>query len=189
MTIEELLQRVGMHPLALVVLLALAPAVSAMVGLLHGRGGGGASPWKYLHSALVYAACIPGMFAVVLTVYALFFRNDSLLRVNVLVYFLPIVTMAATLLLTRRAVHTFDEVPGFGRLWGLMLMLGVSLGVAFALHRMHFGIFFLGPLAQLAVIAAAVFALLQYAAGRMQGKPDDRSPADVLRDAMRDRKP
>ncbi len=188
MTIEELLRIVGTHPLALVGLLALAPILSAVVGLVHGREGGGVSPWKYLHSLLVYVACIPGMFAVVLTVYALFFRNDSLLRVNLLLYFLPIVTMAATLLLNRRAVRSFDEIPGFGRLWGLMLMLGVSLGIAFALHRMHFGIFFLGPLAQLAVIAAAVFALLQYAAGRIQGKPDDRTVADVLRDSTRDKK-
>ncbi len=187
MTIEELLRIIGTHPLALVGLLALAPALSAVIGLMHEPGAGGVSPWKYLHSLLVYIACVPGMFAVVLTVYALFFRNESLLRVNLLVYFLPIVSMAATLLLTRRAVRSFDEVPGFGRLWGFMVMLGVSLGIAFALHRMHFGIFFLGPLAQLAVIAAAVFALLQYAAGRIQGKPDSRTVADVLRDSTKEK--
>jgi hypothetical protein len=128
MTVEYLISRLSQHPLSLAWVLLAVPLLSGVANLAHGKGAGGTAPWKYLHAACIYAACIPGMFSVVLTVYALFFRNLDLLGVNVLVYFLPIASMAATLLSTRRAVQSFDEVPGFGRLSGLMIMLGLSLG-------------------------------------------------------------
>jgi len=170
MTLEDLLQILAAHPGPVAGALVLPALLSWLVSQLHATGEGGVSPWKYAYAVLLYAACVPGMFAAVLSGYALFFRNENLLQVNLLVYFLPILTMIATLLLIRRAVRSFDLVPGFGRLSGLMVILGVSFAVAFALHRFRFGIFFFGPLAQLGVIALAIFALLPWAAGRVAGR-------------------
>lgn len=76
--------------------------------------------WLSRHP-LALAGALPGVpdvFSAVLSVYALFFRNADLLGVIVLVHFLPIASMAATLILTSCAVRSLDEVPGFDRLSG-----------------------------------------------------------------------
>ena len=56
-----------------------------------------------------------GLFAAVITAYGLFFTRTNLLEVNLLVYALPIVSMAFTLLAVRRNVE-FESIPGFDRL-------------------------------------------------------------------------
>ena len=105
--------------------------------------------------------CIPGIFAAVLTAYTLFFGNESLLDANVLIYFLPIATMVVTLVLIRKRV-SFDDVPGFDRLSGLMVLMACSFAIALALHKTHIFIGFFGSVEMLFVLAAGVFALLKW---------------------------
>jgi len=181
MTIDDLIQLIEKYPLILACVLGVPPLAALAVGTLHGERNGGATPWKYLYAVLVYATCIPGIFASVLTGYLLFFRNENILKLNVLVYLLPIVAMAVCLLLIRRNIASFDDVPGFGRLSGLMLILAISFAVAFALHRLYFGIVFLAPLAQLGAIALVVFAMLHWGAGKVSGKRETRSLTDVIK--------
>jgi hypothetical protein len=78
-------------------------------------------------------------------------------------------------------VNSFEEIPGFGRLSGLMLLLGLSFAAAFVLHRLTVGIFFVAPLAQLGVIAVAVFALLHWGMNKLGGKEEKRSLTDVVK--------
>ena len=181
MTLDDLLQLLGKNPLVLVGALGVPPLAALLLGAVHGAKNGGHLPWKYLYTLLVYATCIPGMFASVLTGYLFLFRNENLLKLDLLVYVLPIVAMIASLLLIRRNVASFDEIPGFGRLSGLMLLMALSFAAAFALHRLNFGIVFLAPLAQLGVIAIAVFALLHWGMNKFSGKPETRSLTDVVK--------
>jgi hypothetical protein len=166
MTLRELIALVGGHPAPLVVGFTALPLLTWLLGRLHGRGQGEGPPWRYLYSALVYLACIPGMLSAVLTAYALFFTRENLLDLNVLVFLLPIVSMVATLALIGSAVR-FEQIPGFDRLSGLMLTLAVSFGVALALHRTRIWLVFGAPLAALLVIGLAVFVLLRLGTGLM----------------------
>jgi hypothetical protein len=180
-TIEDLIQALERQPAILACGLLCPALLALLLGFMHGKRGGGSAPWKYVYMILVYAAAIPGMFACVLTAYALLFRNANLLTMNMLVYFLPIVAMAVTLILIHRNINSFDEVPGFDRLSGLMVMLAVSFAAAFVLHRMHFGIVFFGTLGQFVIIAVAAFAMLKWATGKMAGS-EQRPLADALGD-------
>ena len=101
------------------------------------------------------------MFASVLTAYALFFGHENLLGVNLLVYFLPIVSMVVTLVFIRKSVP-FDAVPGFDRLSGLMVMVGCSFAVALAIQKTNIWIFFGGSIERLLALAGGVFALLKW---------------------------
>jgi hypothetical protein len=161
MTTRELIQLAGQHPLVLAVAFVVPPAAAWAAGRLHERGRGGAAPWKYFYSALVYLACVPGMFAGVLTAYALFISHENLLDVNPLVYFLPVVSMVVTLVLVRKNV-TFDEVPGFDRLSGLMIMVACSFAAALAIQKTNIWIFFGGSIEKLFLLAGGVFALLKW---------------------------
>jgi hypothetical protein len=163
MTTRELIQHADQHPIALAAAWVAPLLVAWATGRLHPRGGGGAGPWKYLYAVLVYFVCVPGMFAGVLTAYTLFFSRENLLDVSLLVYFLPIVSMILTLVLIRKNV-SFDEVPGFDRLSGLMVMVGCSFAVALAIQRTKIWIVFGGSIERLFILAAGIFALLKWGA-------------------------
>ena len=176
MTTNELLQQAGQHSLLLAAAFVALPVMAWLVGQMHPDGCGGASPWKYLYAVLVYLACVPGMFAAVITAYTLFFIHENLLEVNPLVYFLPIVAMGVTIVLIRKRV-AFDEVPGFDRLSGLMTMVACSFGIALAIQKTNIFLFFGGSIGLLFALALGVFALLKWGShmlfrGRHEPKPN-----------------
>ncbi len=173
MTPREWLDLVAAEPLWMAGLLAGPPLLALLLGLLLPRGAGNESPWKYLYSVLVYAACVPGMFGAVLTLYLLLFVGQNLLDVNALVTLGPLASMAATLAIAGRSV-SFRPLPGFGRLSGLMVMLGLTFGVLFALSRTRLWIVFGGSIFLLIAIGAFVFALFKWG-GHMAFRRSDQA--------------
>ena len=163
MTIRDLIHQADQHPVVLSAALSAPPLIALVAGRWHGRGPGAAGAWRYVYSVLVYLACVPGMFAGVLTAYTLFFSRENLLDTNLLVYFLPIVSMVVTLVLIRQNV-SFEEVPGFDRLSGLMVMVACSFAVALAIQKTKIWIFFGGSIERLFILAAGIFGLLKWGA-------------------------
>jgi hypothetical protein len=172
MTLRELIQSSGQHWVPLCSTLVAVPIVSILLGMTHRRGDGGNAPWKFGYSILVYLACIPGIFASVLTAYSLFFSNENLLDANLLIYFLPITTMIVTLVAIRKRVP-FEQVPGFDRLSGLMVLLGCSFAIALALHKTRLFIGFFGSAGMLFALAAGVFVIMRWAASRLFRSPSE----------------
>ena len=158
MTARDLIQLADREPWLPIAVFAAIPLLALLVGLIHGRGNGAGSPWRYVYSVLVYLACVPGMIAVVLIGYSLFFVRENLLDVSLTVYALPIVSMVATLLAIRRQV-AFAAIPGFDRLSGLLLTIAASFAIALAIDRSRIWIFFGGSLGKLLLLATAVFLL------------------------------
>lgn len=161
MTTREFIQAIDSHPFILVGAFALPPLLAWACALVHGRNRGGLAPWTYVYSVLVYAVCIPGLFAAVLTAYALFFTRENLLDASLPVYFLPIVSMVVTLVRIRKSV-SFDKVPGFDRLSGLMVMIGLSFAIALAIDRTRIWVWFGGSVQTLFLLAVGVFGLLKW---------------------------
>src|SRR5678816_4338447 len=140
MTTRELIQKTDSHPWLIAGLFIALPALAWLSGRLHAKGNGGNSPWKYVYSVLVYLACVPGLFAAVITAYTLFFTRENLLDVNPVVYLVPIVSMVVTLVLIRQNVD-FDLVPGFDRLSGLMVMMACAFALVLAISRTRIFVF------------------------------------------------
>jgi len=172
MSARELLDLAGRHPAALLALGLLPPIAALVLGWIHGRGGGAGSPWRYIYALLVYASCVPGVGAAVVTAYTLFFTRENLLDKNLLVYGLPIVSMALTLGLIRKNV-AFDDVPGFDRLSGLLTLIAVTFVVLLAIRKTFVGVIFVGSIAKLAVLAALVFALLRWGTRALLRRGDE----------------
>lgn len=160
------------HLLALVAFFVLPPVLAWICGRIHGQGNGVNSPWKYIYSVLVYAVCIPGLLASVLTGYGLFFRNENMLDVNLAVYVLPIISMIVTLIFIHKTVN-FENVPGFDRISGLMVMIGCSFVIALAIQKTRIWIFFGGSIAMLFALAAGIFALLKWGAYMLFRRRDE----------------
>src|SRR5215471_1821155 len=161
MTINDLTHLAGKYPLILTAVFVALPLIAWLLGKIHSPGCGGGIPWKYFYSVLVYLACIPGMFAAVLTAYKLFITKENLEDVNLLVYVLPFVSMIVTLIFIRKTV-SFELIPGFNRLSGLMVMIGCSFAIALAILKTNIWIFFGGSLEKLFLLAAGAFALLKW---------------------------
>jgi hypothetical protein len=160
-TVRELTQVADSHPWLLAGLFAALPLLGWLNGVVSGHGRGRHSRWNYVYSGLVYLACIPGVFAAVLTAYSLFFRNENLLDVNLLVYLLPILSMVVTLVLIRRNIE-FDAIPGFDRLSGLMTVMACSFGIALAIHKTRIFVGFFGSIEMFFILAGGIFALIKW---------------------------
>ncbi len=160
MSIQDFMDYLGGHPLITAGALAAIPLLTLLWGLLHKRERSPLAPWKYGYSVFVYASCIPGVFAAILIAYALFFTRSNLLKVNVLVYFLPPLSMATTLLIIRSRVD-FAALPGFGRLWGLILLIGLSFGLALAIDRTRIFLGFFASIDRLFILVGALFVILK----------------------------
>ncbi|HMX40890.1 MAG TPA: hypothetical protein PKD78_11200, partial [Saprospiraceae bacterium] len=88
-------------------------------------------------SALVFLACVPGIFAAALAVYLfLFERGHSIFQADLLTQVLPIVSMIATLAIVRQNAP-FEYIPGFGKLSNLMFMIGAVFMLMYFLNRLH----------------------------------------------------
>ena len=172
MTIRELIDAAAARPLLLVALGVTPPLFALVFGRLHAPRGGAASPWRYLYAVLVYLVCIPGVGAAVLTAYTLFFTGENLLDKNLLIYALPIVSMALTLFLIGRAA-SFDDIPGFDRLSGLITLVAVTFLLLLVVHKLFIGIFFGASITMLLVIGAFVFAVLKWSTQAVFRNPDE----------------
>ena len=161
MTTREFIAMAGQHWLVLLAMFLVPPVAAWLCGVAHGNGCGGNTPWKYCYSVLVYLTCVPGTFAAVITGYTLFFTRENLMDVNPLVYFLPLASMVVTLVLIHKNV-SFDLVPGFDRLEGLMVMIACSFVLALAIQKTRIWIVFGGSIGRLFLLAAAIFALLKW---------------------------
>lgn len=175
MTTREFIQTADSHPWILTAAFVGLPLLAWICGCVHATGQGRTSPWKYIYALLVYAACIPGLFAAVLVGYSLFFTKENLLDASLLMYFLPIASMIATLVAIRRNV-SFDDVPGFDRLSGLMVMLGLSFATALAIDRTRIWIWFGGSVDRLFLLAAGVFVLMKWGCHTLFRNQDEPRP-------------
>ena len=178
MTTNDLIQLANGHLLALLIFFVSLPVIAWLCGLAHWRGNGGNSPWKYIYSVLVYAVCIPGLLSSIVTGYTVFFVRGNMLDVNLAVYILPIVSMIVTLILIHKTVD-FENVPGFDRISGLMVMIGCSFVIALVIDKTRIWILFHSPIATLFVMAAGIFALLKwgtYMLFRRRDEPKQAAP-------------
>lgn len=135
MTLGDFFRLCAEHPAILLFLLIALPISALLAGIL-GKGEGHNTPWKYLYSVLVYLTCIPGVFAITLTVYLLLFEKQSIMSTNIYTQILPVISMILTLAIIRRNV-SLELIPGFGKLSGLITVIAVVMIVFWILDRMR----------------------------------------------------
>ena len=165
MTIQDLIHLLGKHPFVLLALFT-APAVLAWILSIKFKSGAITKPWKFLFSALTYAVCVPGIFSLVLIGYTMFFQRGDLTEVNILVYFLPLLSMILTLSLIKKSI-AFDDIPGFERLSSLMIILAITFIIALGIEKSRLWILFHGSIFLLFGIAAFLYILLHLSLKRL----------------------
>ena len=135
--------------------------VFAIVAGIIGKGEGHLSPWKYLYSALIYITCIPAIFIVFLSLYALIFERASIAETNLLTQIVPVISMIATLLIVKSNV-ALDRIPGFGKISGFLLMIVAASIMVAIMMKMRLIIFSYMPIQQVGLIFLAIFAVIYF---------------------------
>lgn len=133
MTLRDLLVYVGNHPESVVLYFAILPIAALLLAWIAGAEGRN-SPWNYLYSAVIYLSAVPGIFALSLNIYIFLFERGSIMNLDVYTQLLPILSMILTLGIVRRNVD-LSYVPGFGKLSGLLMLIGATIALMWLVDR------------------------------------------------------
>ncbi len=165
MTLRLWLQQIAQQETLLLSVFIGIPLFT-LLGFLLPRKARYARWMQWTYSVLIHAICLPGTFSLALLAYQLLFTRENLLDVNVLVYFLPPLSMGLTLFLLRQQI-TFQLVPGFRRLIGLMGLMAMAFFILLILNKLFVGIFFGGSIIQLLGIGLLMYLAIRWCWARL----------------------
>lgn len=168
MTLQQLFDSIGQNPTFILFFFIGLPIIAFVMTWVTGEDSY-KSPWSMIYSGLIYAVCIPGIFATMLVAYTMFFENKSLLNVNWVVYFLPIISMIATLLILSRKLH-LEYIPGFDKISGMIFMIIAASMVIFLLSRMRIWTVFIGSIWHLFGLFIVLLIVFRFGFKRMFAK-------------------
>jgi hypothetical protein len=135
MTLRALFEFWGDHPHFLVVYFSVLPLIAWLTGLLFWFSG--SEGWiRLLYAALVYLACVPGVMSLAFSIYLFAFERSSVMDADLLLQVMPVLSMFVTLFVIRRRI-SFDAIPGFERISGLIISISAVLILMFLMDRLR----------------------------------------------------
>ena len=167
MTLKDVFDYLTANP-NLVLFLTVAIPVSALLIGLFSKGEGHLSPWRYLYSFLIYSVCVPGIFILMFNVYLFLFERQSIWDLNLYTQILPIVLMIITLAIIRNSV-SLDDIPGFEKLGGLLVMITAILMIMWFIDKTRIVVFTYMPFSQVLLIMVGLLVVVRYAWKRIAG--------------------
>lgn len=159
MTLKDFFDLIGQNPIWLLVYFLMIPITALLAGIF-GKGEGHLTPWRQLYSTLIYLVAVPGLFAISLSIYFFLFERRSILDTDVFNQIVPVLSMIATLLLIRRNVN-MDKIPGFGKISGLMMMIGTALLLMWMVDRTRIWVVSYLPFHQVLLIFAGLLLIIR----------------------------
>ena len=150
----------GANPFYPVFFFLILP-IAALLGNIMAKGEGHLNPWCFYYTFLVYLSVIPGIFAILLNAYHIFFEKRSIYNMNLMVEALPIVSMVFTLFLIKRNVD-YKDIPGFGKMTGFLGTIGGLMLIFFILDKMRLFVFSYLPIQWLVLILVGLFLLIRF---------------------------
>ncbi len=174
MTLQNIFESVATNNFLLIYYFLIIPILALVIGLISGKDAK-ENPWRYLFSVVVYLVCVPGIFSIVLCGYSVGFEQQNLLEVNVLVYFLPIASMMGTLAIVKQKLDLVD-VPGFGRISGLIMVLAATFVLVLLLQKTRIWIVVVGSVWHLVGVVAILFLMMKFGLDRFmkRSSPSER---------------
>ncbi len=165
MTVQDFLNWFSNHPNLLLGYFAIILACT-LIGLLFVKPSNFKPPINYFYGILIYAVTIPGLLSLVLLLYSFFFLKINLLQLDLVTYFVPLLFMIVALVIINKTIP-MSQIPGFGKLSGLFIIIIITFIITYVLQRMFFGVFFVGRLQYLLLFFLALLFGLKIAWDRI----------------------
>ncbi len=160
MTLQDFFNLLGDNPEYLLFYFLMLPVTALLAGFMKGNDEGHAAPWRYMYSTLIYLACVPGVFAVTLSIYFFLFERRSILQTDVYTQILPVASMLATLFIIRKSVN-LSYIPGFEKMGGLIMMISAALGMMWFIDRTRIFAFIHVPFQAVIVIFVVLLVVIR----------------------------
>ena len=144
MTLKEFFDLLAANPIYIIAFFLLIP-LTAFIGTLIGKEEEEEPVWKVFYSTLIYLVAVPGIFSVTLNVYLFLFERRSIMEADVYTQVLPIFSMFVTLMLIQKAVN-LNNLPGFGKLSGLIWMIGAVMLIMWFMEKTRIYVFSYMPI-------------------------------------------
>ncbi len=167
MTLREFFDLLAQNPILLLFYFGILP-FTALLARWLGSEEGHLPPWKYLYSVLIYLICVPGVFAVTLSVYLFLFERRSIFDTDIYTQIIPVISMLLTLFLIRSNVD-LDRIPGFQKLSGLITMIAATLVFMWFIDRTRIYVFSYLPMSQVLLIFVVLFLVIRFGWSRFFG--------------------
>lgn len=161
MTIQDLLD-LSLNFQKEIVYFFIAIPFLAFVSMLFKKKHWSNKAIKLFNSVLVYLVSIPWILSFLLMLYSLFMLGSNVLELNALLYFLPIVSMFWTYWIIQKNVW-LKEVPWFGKISSLLLLISLSFIVLLILQKMFIWIIFIGSIWHIIWLFAIIFIAMKIA--------------------------
>jgi len=165
MTLHDLFNQVSSNYWPVALYFILLPGMAWIVGQVA-TGSSDVKFWGLVYAVLVYAVCIPGIFAFTLNIYLFLFERQSIWKANIILQFLPIISMALTLMIIKQKIP-FSLIPGFGKLSGFLTLIAALIGVMWFMDRIHLVAFIYVPFIYIVVGFVATLLLIRFAWSKM----------------------
>ena len=166
MTLRDVFDALSGQPIFLFLLLVAVPAVAFLVNVVSGETADEIWKWRYVYATLVYLACIPGVFAITLSIYLFLFERQSIWNTNLALQVLPILTMVGTLMLIRRKMP-FNYIPGFGKLSGFLTLIAAIMSIMWVVDRTRIYAISYIPFSYIIIGFVALLLIIRFAWSRM----------------------
>lgn len=161
MTLRDLFDQVSSNYWPLAMYFILLPVIAWLVGQIA-HGSRDVQFWGIVYAILVYAVCIPGIFALTLNIYLFLFERQSIWQANMIIQFLPVISLALTLMIIKQKIP-FSQIPGFGKLSGFLTLITALIGVMWFLDRIHLVAFIYVPFVYIVVGFVGTLLLIRFA--------------------------
>ncbi len=173
MTVNELMQALEPFQGAIALWLVALPLLTYGLGALLQKGSRRLTRW--LLAAAIYLAVIPGTCTAVIILYMLLFARENLLReMHLVLHLLPVASMIATLWGASR-LEDFDAIPGFDRIQGFLMLVGLSFAGLLFVHKTFIGLVFFAKFEYLLILLGGVLVVWRLGVARLFRRPHDTS--------------
>ena len=168
MTLGEFFEMIGRNPNLVLFYFIALPLTAFLAGVL-GKEEGHLSPWKYLYSTIIFLVCVPGIFAITLNIYMFLFERRSIMDANLYTQVLPVFFMLFTLWIISRNVK-FEEIPGFNKISGLVMIIAAVLLVMWIMEKTHIIAITFMPFYYVFIIFGVLFLAIRFCMKKMLAK-------------------
>ncbi len=161
MTLQDIFAKASADPLPILFYFICLPILAFVLNWIA-KDESHKSPWNYVYSTIIFLVSIPGIFSIILCVYSMFFEPENLLKLNALVYFLPIVSMIATYMIISQETQ-LSNLPGFDKISGLVMLLAVTFIAILIIQKTRIWVVFAGNMTHLLILFLVLFLAFRFA--------------------------
>ncbi len=121
---------------------------------------------KVFDSLLIYLVSVPWILSLILSIYSIFILKGNILELNILPYFVPLISMWITYTIIQKSIW-LKEVPWFGKISSLLLLIFLTFIVVFILQKMFIWVVFIGSISYIVWLFIIIFVAMKFAFDKM----------------------